>query len=54
MSVDANIFKVIPEQLGMGFGFCVYGEVSDEVLDLANVCSFKVEKTEKYTNFFQT
>lgn len=54
MSVDANIFKVIPEQLGMGFGFCVYGEVSDEVLDLANVCSFKVEKTEKYTNFFPT
>jgi arginyl-tRNA synthetase len=54
MSVDANIFKVIPEQLGMGFGFCVYGEVNDEVLDLATACNFKVEKTEKYTNFFPT
>ncbi len=54
MSVDANIFKVIPGQLGMGFGFCVYGEVNDEIFNLATVCNFKVEKTEKYTNFFPT
>lgn len=54
MSVDTNIFKVIPGNLGMGFGFCVYGEVNDNVLDLAEECKFKIEKTEKYTNFFPT
>jgi len=54
MSVDANIFKVIPQNLGMGFGFCVYGEVSDEIIDLAESCNFKIENGEKYTNFFPT
>jgi arginyl-tRNA synthetase len=54
MSVDANIFKVIPENLGMGFGFCVFGEVAPETIDLANLCNMKIDKTEKYTNFFPT
>ena len=54
MSVDTNIFKVIPGHLGMGFGFCVYGKVNDEIIDLANICNFKVDKGEKYTNFFPT
>lgn len=54
MSVDTNVFKVIPENLGKGFGFCVYGEVNNEILDLADACNFKVEKNEKYTNFFPT
>lgn len=54
MSVDANIFKVIPENLGKGFGFCVYGDVTSEVMDMAGACNFIMEKTEKYTNFFPT
>lgn len=54
MSVDINIFKVIPEKLGKGFGFCVYGNVTPEVIDLATICNFQIEKTEKYTNFFPT
>lgn len=54
MSVDTNIFKVIPENLGKGFGFCVYGEINEEILNLADECNFIVEKTEKYTNFFPT
>jgi arginyl-tRNA synthetase len=54
MSIDTNIFKVIPGNLGLGFGFCVYGETSAEVMNLADVCNFKVEKSEKYTNFFPT
>lgn len=54
MSVDANIFKVIPENLGKGFGFCVYGDVTSEVMDMANTCNFIMEKGEKYTNFFPT
>ncbi len=54
MKIDSGIFKVIPNSIGVGFGFCVYGEVNDEILDLANACNFKVDKTEKYTNFFPT
>lgn len=54
MSVDTNIFKVIPSHLGMGFGFCVYGDISVEVIELADACNLKVEKGDKYTNFFPT
>ena len=54
MSVDNNIFKVIPNNLGMGFGFCVYGNMNEEILDLAQTCNFKMEKGEMYTNFFPT
>lgn len=54
MSIDTNIFKVIPQHLGMGFGFCVYGNVNDEIIDLAEICKMKMEKGEKYTNFFPT
>jgi arginyl-tRNA synthetase len=54
MSVDVNIFKVIPENLGKGFGFCVFGEITSEVMDLASQFNLQMEKTEKYTNFFPT
>lgn len=53
-SVDTNIFKVIPNNLGKGFGFCVYGESNEAVLHLADICKFKVEPGNKYTNFFPT
>lgn len=52
MSIDTNIFKVIPSKLGTDFGLCIYGKVSDEILDLATACNFKIDKGEKYTNFF--
>lgn len=54
MSIDTNIFKVIPGNLGMGFGFCVYGELNDSIIDMAEECNFKIDKSEKYTNFFPT
>jgi arginyl-tRNA synthetase len=53
-NTDINIFKTIPEHLGMGFGFCVYGDIDDDILELANKCNLRVEKEEKYTNFFPT
>ncbi len=53
-TIDVSIFKVIPEHLGMGFGFCVYGDINDDILELANDCNFNVIKEEKYTNFFPT
>lgn len=52
--VDSNIFKTIPSNLNQGFGFCVYGNVTDEVLNLAESLKLKVDKGEKYTNFFPT
>lgn len=54
MSTDSNIFKVIPANLGMGFGFCVYGEVNQEIMDLAEGFNLKIDKGEKYTNFYPT
>lgn len=57
--IDIHTFKIIPEHLGKGFGFCVYGETSEEVLELAKECNFKVEpaisaKGHQYTDFFPT
>lgn len=49
-----NIFKTIPSNLNQGFGFCVYGEVTDEILSLADYLKLKKDKGEKYTNFFPT
>lgn len=54
MSTDSNVFKVIPANLGMGFGFCVYGEVNQEIMDLAEGFNLKIDKGEKYTNFYPT
>jgi arginyl-tRNA synthetase len=53
-TADINAFKVIPEHLGMGFGFCVYGDINESILELAYKCSFKIVKADKYTNFFPT
>lgn len=51
---DSSVFKVIPANLGKGFGFCVYGELNDDVLNLAAEFNFVMEKGEKYSNFFPT
>lgn len=51
---DSSVFKVIPSNLGKGFGFCVYGDLNDDVLELASEFNFLMEKGEKYTNFFPT
>lgn len=53
-TVDISIFKIIPEHLKKGFGFCVYGDINEEILELANKCNFVIEKEDKYTNFFIT
>ncbi len=52
--MDTNTFKVIPNNLGKGFGFCVYGEIDESVLSLADMCNFKMEKESNYTNFYPT
>lgn len=52
--MTSNIFKTIPSNLNQGFGFCVYGEVTDEIINLADSLNLKMDKGEKYTNFFPT
>lgn len=53
--IDYNTFKIIPEHLGKGFGFCVYGDLSKEIEQFAKECNFRIEKVnEKYTNFLPT
>jgi hypothetical protein len=54
MSTDSNSFKVIPSNLNKGFGFCVFGEPTKQVLDLAESCNFIIQKEKGYTNFFPT
>lgn len=54
MSTDSSLFKVIPSNLNKGFGFCVFGEPTQEVLNLAESCNFIVQKEKGYTNFFPT
>lgn len=54
-----NVFKVIPEHLGLGFGFCVFGDVDEQTLNIARECNFEIcpslsTEGKKYTNFFPT
>lgn len=52
MSQDS--FKVIPSNLNKGFGFCVFGQPNEQVLELAELCNLKTESGKGYTNFFPT
>ena len=52
MKMDTNIFKMIPDNLGLGFGFCVYGDTY--VSELAHECKLETEKGDGYTNFYPT
>lgn len=58
-TIDINKLKVIPDNVGLGFGFCIYEEMNEDILEFANKCNFKIEsqmstKGHKYTNFFPT
>lgn len=50
MKININNIRTLPE--GHAFGFCVYGEPSDEIVAWANHWGFKVEKVPvlNYTN----
>jgi arginyl-tRNA synthetase len=50
MKININNIRTLPE--GNNFGFCVYGEPSDEIIAWANYWGFKVEKVpvQNYTN----
>jgi len=58
-TIDINNFKLIPHNIGLGFGFCIYGDINENVLEFAKKCNFKIvpqlsENGKKYTNFFPT
>ena len=48
MRIDLNKIKVTPKNLP--FGFCVYGELSEEIGEWCNYWNFKTEISGKYTN----
>jgi arginyl-tRNA synthetase len=48
MKLNINKVKLIPR--GLNFGFCVYGEPSQEILDWATHWSLFIEKVGPYTN----
>lgn len=46
--ININEIRTLPAD--MPFGFCVYGEPSEKIVDWANSWGFRIEKGEKYTN----
>lgn len=50
MKISLDLVKVTPRNLP--FGFCVYGELKEEIRDWANYWDMRIETLEKYTNIF--
>lgn len=52
--IDIKTFNVIPQHLQKGFGFCLYGKLTEEIITFLKENKFNIEVEEKYTNFFPT
>lgn len=52
--MDFNSFKIIPSTLNKGFGFCIYGLLTDELKSFASEFKLDIEETDKYINFYPT
>src|ERR1035437_8548789 len=52
MKLNLNKVKLTPKNLN--FGFCVYGEATQEIIDWCNYWNFKLEVSGKYTNIILT
>ena len=48
--ININDIRLMPP--AMGFGFCVYGEPEDEIIDWANSWGFRIQEGKPYTNIF--
>lgn len=48
MKININDIRTMPNNLG--FGFCVFGQPSDKILDWAKLWGFRIEPAGAYTN----
>jgi arginyl-tRNA synthetase len=48
MKIDINKIKLTPENLG--FNFCQFGNLTDEISEWVNYWGFKTQKSGQFTN----